>query len=501
MEFNDVSLIGSSNIEVRDGKIRFVGCTVRTDAGSFCTVAAARINKGASVTYRNCDITLTLTSPSGLTLKYSGENGNDYDITFAYCNIKRYTENASKALITTQGTAGASLKNFAPTVNFVGTRVYTRILAFHNFGGLTINVSDGSKLDVDQTTIDKCADWAGSIYLGSATEANADRYFLTLNIEDGTHLSNRTLVDNTAGLMNAENLTVNMGSANSYPKAIGDPNYPYIVGAPDFTVKSSLTLYSDFDYNLFLPVDSGVDSFIINGKTFAPVGIYAVGDEYYHRYTFRGIYVNEAAEDFFASLVSEDFNLTLTLNILAYAERVLLDESNTSAHPMILNMLAYMREAYLYSGKNADAISSLLSSSGTPSAYAPSVTETSIPDGLKEYINGVNVSLGNSPAFQFRVAKDATVLLSYTDTNGTRQTKRCVAYAGDILRLSMHTFDFTSEITIEVEGTDLKGTYDLYTYITTIETDASAENDTALPLAKALYMYSTSARLYKETSK
>ena len=498
MEFNNVSFLGYSTMEIRDGKIRLNGCTIRTNAGAFCTVSAARVDKGAYIHYRNCDITLTLTSPSGLIIKHYKESGNDYVINFEYCNIKRYTVNASKALITTDGTADAALTEFAPVINFIGSKVYSRILAFHNFGHLTINVTEGSQLDVDHTSIDACAKWVGSIYLGNAIEAKADRYKLTLNIEDGTHLSNRTLVDNTAGKMNAENLTVTMGATNSYAKKIGDPNCPYIVGAPDFTVKSSLTLYSDFDYNLFLPVDTGVDTLTVNGKVLTPVGVYAVGDEYYHRYTFRGIYVNESAEDFQASITSEDYNLSLTLNILSYAEKVLADQNNADAHQLMLDMLAYIKEAYLYSSKNTDAIEALIATYGTPSTYAPRESETALPKAVTEYINGVSVSLGNSPAFKFRVAKDATILLSYIDADGNKQTKRYQSTAGDILRLDMHMFDFTSEITVEIEGTDARGTFDLYTYITTIQTDENAENDTCLPLAKALYTYSQSALCYKE---
>ena len=500
MEFNDVDFLDGSTMEIRDGKIRLNGCTIRTNAGAFCTVNAARVNKGSSVYYRNCDITMTLTSPSGLILKYNGSAGNDTTVTFEYCNIKRYTENSSKALISTVGTKDATLTEFSPVVNFIGTKVYTRIFAFHDFGELTINVTEGSHLDINHMSVDNCKTWSGSTYLGNATEPNADRYKLTFNLEDGTYLSISNLVDNSAGYMKEENLTVILGEKNHYPKANNDPNLPYVIGAPDFTAKSSLTLYSDFDYNLFVPVGAGVDTVIVDTKTLSPVDVYAIGDEYYHRYTFKGIYVNEVTESMDVACISEDYDLHLSVSILSYAEKVLLDEENADAHQLMLDMLAYAKEAYVFSEMD-DAeiakIDALIDTYGVAGTYTPVVCESRIPKAISEYVDGISISLGNTPAYKFRIAKDSTVILSYVDVDGKTQSMRYEAKAGQFIQLNLHMFDFASEISIAIDGVAEVGTYNLYTYIHTVENDNYAENDSCLALAKALYTYSKSARAYK----
>lgn len=502
LEFNGVKFVGdASTVEVRDGRLRLTGCVYRAGAANFLTVKAGRINKGAYVYYRGCDITMLSTSPYGLTLAYNGSAGNDFKVTFEYCNIKRYTENSAKGLILTHGTADAALTEFCPTVNFIGSYVYSRIFAFHNFGELTVNVTEGSKLDIDHSSIDNCAEWTGSTYLGNATEPSADRYKLTMNIEDGVFLSIKNLVDNTAGTMNEENLVVNLGSSNSYPKATFNPNLPYIVGKPDFTVKSTLTLYSDFDCNLLIPVDAGVDRITVDGVVLTPVDVHTIGSEYYHVYTYENILVTEAADALNVALAGKEFELELNVSILAYAEKVLANAANAPAHQLMLDMLTYVKEAYLYAGKDANTVSeieALITAYGVASTYAPTETETYIPDAIKEYVSSASLYLGNTPAFRFTVAKNATVTLSYVDMSGKLQSLTVSAIAGEFIELDMRLFDFASEITVTVRGVDVIGSYDLYTYISAVENDGDVTNDGCLALVKALYAYVMSARSYKE---
>ncbi len=497
LEFNGVSFLGSSMMEIRNGKVRLNGCTFRTGANQFCNVKAASTGKKAYVYFRNCDITMTSTSPQGLILTHNSTSGNDYTVTFEYCSIKRYSVNAGKGLITTEGTSA----NFNPVVNFIGSYVYSRIFAFHNYGALTVNVTEGSRLDINQESVEGCESWTGSTYLGKATAANTDEYKLTFNVEDGTYLSIKNLVDNTAGKMNAENLVVNLGSTNSYAKANDDPNLPYVIGKPDFTVKSSLTLYSDFDYNFFVPVDSGVDTITVGDVVLSPVDVFAIGSEYYHRFTFEGVFANDVATELEVALSGSEFDLKLNVSILAYAEKVLNNDANASAHQMILDMLAYAREAYTYTDSDADAVAKidqLIATHGAASEYAPTVTETAIPDSIKEFVSGASLYLENVPAFRFSIAKDAKVTLSYVDVNGKVQTLTVEAVAGKYIELDMRLFDFASEITIEVEGVEEVATYDLYTYINSIENDGNTGNDNCIPLVKALYSYVQSAISYKE---
>ena len=144
-------------------------------------------------------------------------------------------------------------------------------------------------------------------------------------------------------------------------------------------------------------------------------------------------------------------------------------------------------------------LEALIAAHGEVSTYSPTETTTKVPHAVAEYVNGVWISLGNTPAFKFSVIKDATITLSYVNADGNTQSQRYDAKAGEYIRLDMHLFDFASEITIAIEGVDEVGTYDLYTYIRRTENDTSTENDTCLPLVKALYAYVQSARSYKES--
>ena len=322
-----------------------------------------------------------------------------------------------------------------------------------------------------------------------------------MNIEDGVFLSIKNLVDNTAGTMNEENLVVNLGSSNSYPKATFDPNLPYIVGKPDFTVKSTLTLYSDFDCNLLIPVDAGVDRITVDGVALTPVDVHTIGSEYYHVYTYENILVTEAADALNVALSGKEFELELNVSILAYAEKVLANAANAPAHQLMLDMLTYVKEAYLYAGKDANTVSeieALITTYGAASTYSPTETETYIPDAIKEYVSSASLYLGNTPAFRFTVAKNATVTLSYVDMSGKLQSLTVSAIAGEFIELDMRLFDFASEITVTVQGVDVIGSYDLYTYISAVENDGDVTNDGCLALVKALYSYVMSARSYKE---
>ncbi len=270
---------------------------------------------------------------------------------------------------------------------------------------------------------------------------------------------------------------------------------------------ANLTLYSDFSYNLYIPTDAGITT--IEGVDVGTLVVERVLGKDCYVYTKTGINTIEAAEDIVFTVVGsvlDDENATAytakkTVSILAYAETVLTSEDTevATAQGLIVDMLKYIDEAYkFFAEENAD-VAALLEGR-VPTEYAPTETEVCDPSVLADYIKGAYITLeGDCPRYVLVAATACKVTVTYTTIDGTEVTvERELAAEDDTAPVELRAYDMYKTLTITVDGeTPVSATYNLYTYIYTIENDTDVENDASLALLKALYTFSKSSEAYK----
>ena len=274
-------------------------------------------------------------------------------------------------------------------------------------------------------------------------------------------------------------------------------------------LQANLSLYTDFDLNLYIPaqykdyvsVSDGTDNIVlvpvtVGGKDYLKAVISRNSNEATVGATYV-ITVNEAG--YTAST-------TATLSIASYAEAILKGESYTEADKQLMYyMLTYANEAYKYFGDktNYDAtITALLTTYAdakgegmAPQTYAKAIENLAFGTVITE----ATVNLGSAPAFVFTVAEgfEGTVTVTYAGN-----TKTLVIEGGKATVNGMKVYNFSSDIIVTAEGT-INGeavtetsTYNLDTFVKYHVNNDAPESVACVDLLKALYDYVTCADLY-----
>lgn len=266
----------------------------------------------------------------------------------------------------------------------------------------------------------------------------------------------------------------------------------YLAGAKssmaDFTegankiygMKFNLTLYSNFNLNLYIPA-----KYLIDGETVEINGA---------AYTMRE-YRFAADEVAVAQKISLGTYDTVTVSVLDYAKVLFSLDSITDAEKTLMaDALVYANAAAKLIGKTEDtAVTALLS---TYASYKSEPLKEITPvekniDAVKNGVTAAYLDLTSQPSFVFEIVSDSGVTITYTNFRGeTVKLDETAAVEGKITIRDMRIFDFAKNITITV-GTNT-ATYSLANYAYSMKDDANTMN-----LCNALYTYIESARAFK----
>ncbi|MBQ9084923.1 MAG: Ig-like domain-containing protein [Clostridia bacterium] len=276
--------------------------------------------------------------------------------------------------------------------------------------------------------------------------------------------------------------------------------------------KASLTLYSDFDYNLYIPVNSFITSITVGDTVYTELDkleVVVIGGESYYRITLD-IGIKAAADTFrltIATMVDEEsdygYEQNWTLGVISYAEKLLSGSYTEVEKALAKDILAYIRAAYIFDGSDAEEttrvknlIDEIIGADyvSEPDEIGEAVESTGGLDSAALYLD-------NSPAFIFFPELDengepiySPQKYSFAIGNTTLITEESVVNGKECILVYTYAYAISENVIYSIEGTDIEGEYNLAAYLAFAEGEGDAE---LVALVKALWRYSDSAKAYR----
>ena len=115
------------------------------------------------------------------------------------------------------------------------------------------------------------------------------------------------------------------------------------------------------------------------------------------------------------------------------------------------------------------------------------------------YFTDVAVYLGEVPSFRFYLA-DGYTKDSFTFKVGNRtvEVTEGTDKIGKYVEVTMYAYMMLNDVTYTVKGTDVTGTYNLYSYYEYVKT---LNNANLVAIVEGLMKYSVSAKVYRDAVK
>jgi len=261
-----------------------------------------------------------------------------------------------------------------------------------------------------------------------------------------------------------------------------------------YKIKTSVTLWSNFVYNVYIP-KTNLNSFTINGATMAYEEIEIDGVTYYH--VAVNLPAGETLQDIKVCIKLNSGTTTVdanwTLNVLNYTKSVINGSYDDTTKTLMKDMLVYANAAYTYFGntleeEKAAEVATLLEgyTKEMPEGEAKKPTD-------KTYFTDVAVYLGEVPSFRFTLA-DGYTADDFTFKVGSRSA---TVITGDgYVEIVMYAYMMLDDVTFTVNGTDVTESYNLYAYYEYVKT---LNNANLTAIVEALMKYSVSAKAYRES--
>ena len=265
-----------------------------------------------------------------------------------------------------------------------------------------------------------------------------------------------------------------------------------------YKIKTSVTLYSNFVYNIYIP-EANFNKAMIDGVDATATLVEIDGVNYYH--VVVNIPAAESLDDIKLTVVLNTGNTTVdanwTLSVLKYAKSVINGNYNETTQDLMKDMLVYASASHTYFENALDAdkaaeVTALLTghSAEMPEGEAKKPTDTT-------YFTTVGVNVGAVPSFRFYLAAGYTKdNFSFKVGNRTVEATEGNDKYGDYLEVTMYAYMMLDDVTFTVKGTDVTGTYNIYSYLDYAKNTVKDANLVAI--VEGLMKYSASASNYRD---
>ena len=287
-------------------------------------------------------------------------------------------------------------------------------------------------------------------------------------------------------------------------------------------VLANLSIYSDFNVNLFVPIEykAAITSIKVGEVALETVDVDMDGDGTadYVKVTYKVACDKATADVVFTISINDGENTatcTATVNVASYAETILKGEYTAEDKQLMYYMAAYANEAYKYfaASETDDAtLAALLTTYADAKGeyvasgeYAEAIADTKLGDAFAS----ATVDLGSAPRFVLTL-KDGfagTVTVTYGPNTYTKTVtatdSRVLVIDGMKAYNFIVTLDVTAEGTIGEAAVSVAGNYNLDTFVkyhvenAASESETAAESQKCLALLKAFYDYVVIANAYK----
>ena len=271
-------------------------------------------------------------------------------------------------------------------------------------------------------------------------------------------------------------------------------------------VKSSLTLYSDFTVNFFIPVNNcPYDTVTINGVAHV-IGegtpTYEEGGVTYYKLSVRNIAADKAADDIVLVFAVGDYKETKTFTVIRYCQIILSDKKYESSHSFVASAVKYIASAYDYtSAARPEALVSVMSTTAykgsVPDSMILPTTYTVDKGNISVALRTAQLDLGSSLRFRFNLKSSYTGTL--TINGETFVVENGLHVGNDYINVSVRAFDmYDPEKFIVIGGVSstgevISGGYDVRAYLA----DVNMSDQKLKQLLTDFYTYCTETYSYK----
>ncbi len=273
--------------------------------------------------------------------------------------------------------------------------------------------------------------------------------------------------------------------------------------ASTFKTKTNITLYSDFRFNLYVPVIDEVKEITLDGVTiplYTAERVTIDGTEYYR--VTKEIAAKEGADTFSMQVLLHSGEKvekrTYTLSIPSYAAKILKGSYNDETKVLMRDMLSYISAAADYFGtltpEKQQTVTALIGE-----GYVGALKAENLPTAVQTTpgLQSACLTLDATPAFVFYVS-DAATAKSFRFTAGGAPLTATVKTAADgrtYIEVTTYAYGMLGTVNYtytDAEGTAKSGAYNLSSYY-----QNTSEKTQKLTLALACY--SASAAAYRNS--
>ena len=275
----------------------------------------------------------------------------------------------------------------------------------------------------------------------------------------------------------------------------------------DYNVKSSITLWSSFVYNVYLLKSDTLASISIDGTSYSEEALTVKeinGAEYY--LVKIDLSAKESLRDISVVIAlntdGTTVRYTATLNVVKYAGYILEGEHSDEEKALVRDMLSYARAAYAYF-ETVDAVKL----NAVDSLIGKNYEENSVPDMTKSPVKPtenrgfaeVTVNLGAVPSFRFYLA-DGYGIEDFDFNLGGRGVEVSLGSndKGDYLDVTAYAYRMcdTVSYTVIVDGVEYTESFNIYAYYAYVLAN-HADDEALIALVERICKYSESAEAYR----
>ena len=262
-----------------------------------------------------------------------------------------------------------------------------------------------------------------------------------------------------------------------------------------YKIKTSVTLYSNFVYNIYIPT-ANFNSAAVNGKTVEYTTETIDGVEYY--VVKVDLPAGETLADIKLIVTLNSGNTTVdanwTLNVYNYTKSVLAGNYDDKTKTLMKDMLVYASAAHTYFENTSDVAEKLAEIKALLGDYAAALPSGEAKNPADNtYFTDVAVYLGEVPSFRFYLASGYTAA-DFSFKVGNRAAT--VTEGEGYVEIVMYAYMMLDDVTFTVKTTGEGGAYNLYSYY---EYAKTLNNANLVAIVEGLMKYSVSANAYRNS--
>ena len=285
-----------------------------------------------------------------------------------------------------------------------------------------------------------------------------------------------------------------------------------------YKIKSSVTLYSNFVYNIYVPATDAVSGVYIDGELVLldESMITEIDGADYYRIQVSLI-ASKSLRDINVSVSLKSgeavVNAKWTLNVVKYAKTVIAGNGTDVEKALVRDMLSYAASAHTYFKTTEDVLDKLAQIASILGEDYDASNKVTVPENAAKqptdnsYLTAVEIYLGEVPSFRFYLAsgydvsdftftvggRNVEVIPIDTNNDGTADCVEIVMYA--YMMLDDVSFTVTDKVT-DKSVTEYYNLYAYYKYVTSLTGDNADMN--LVSIVERLMKYAESSNAYRE---